>query len=406
MVAKINILKRLLDALNYNEKKVEKGKAECLRAANYIQEVREMNFYQKLERLKKLDELNTRATTKTLHVSLNFDPSEKISSERLCEIANTYMEKIGFGDQPYLIYKHEDAGHPHIHIVSTAVKADGTRINTHNIGKIQSEKARKEIEEIFRLVKASSKKKIESSIIQAVDLQKVVYGKSDTKQSISRIVNAVFSSYLFSSLPEFNAVLRQFNVIADRGTEESRIFKTGGLMYRIIDETGSRIGIPIKASLISTKPTLSKLEEKFISNQDKKEEKKAALKDAIDNCLKESPASVQQLISLLQEKQVYTMLRQNADGRVYGITFVDNNAKCVFNGSEIGKSYSIAGLQQRLSGTSNNQKIISNGNAPTVSLKVHPKVITSTILKDFIDPVQQTNTIPFELRKKKRKKKE
>ena len=406
MVAKINILKRLLDALNYNEKKVEKGKAECLHAANYIQEVREMNFYQKLERLKNLDELNTRAATKTLHISLNFDPSEKLSAEALCHIADLYMEKIGFGDQPYLVYKHEDAGHPHIHIVSTAIKADGTRINTHNIGKVQSEKARKEIEEIFKLVKASSKKKAESSTLQAVDLQKIVYGKSDTKQSISKIVNAVFNNYRFTSLPEFNAALRQFNVIADRGTEESRIYKTGGLMYRIIDETGSRIGIPIKASLISTKPTLSKLEEKFISNRNQKEDKKAALRGAIDYCLKKNPISVQELISMLQEKRVYTMLRQNADGRVYGITFVDNTAKCVFNGSEIGKSYSIAGLQHRLSGASKNEKTPLNAGVHMIGRQVQPELVNrTTIVQELLDPKEQIGSIPFELRKKKRKRK-
>lgn len=404
MVAKINILKRLLDALNYNEKKVEKGKAECLYAGNYLREVGEMNFYQKLERLKNLDELNTRATTKTLHVSLNFDPSEKISAETLCQIATLYMEKIGFGDQPYLVYKHEDAGHPHIHIVSTAIKADGTRINTHNIGKVQSEKARKEIEEVFKLVKASSKNHGQSSTIQALDLQKVVYGKSDTKQSISKIVNGVFNDYLFTSLPEFNAALQQFNVIADRGTEESRIYKTRGLMYRIIDETGTRIGIPIKASLISTKPTLGNLEKRFESNRIKKEEKKAALRGVIDECLKKRPVSVQQLISMLQEKQVYTMLRQNTDGRAYGITFVDNTSKCVFNGSEIGKSYSISGLQQQLSGTRNQEKILPNVNTLTISTEVQSKATTWTTLEDLIHPMQQTKTIPSDLRKKKKKK--
>ena len=50
------------------------------------------------------------------------------------------MNKIGFVEQPFLVYKHEDAGHPHIHIVSTTIKGDGSRINTHNIGRNQSEK--------------------------------------------------------------------------------------------------------------------------------------------------------------------------------------------------------------------------------------------------------------------------
>ena len=59
------------------------------------------------------------------------------------------MEKIGFGEQPYLTYQHFDAGHPHIHIVSVKVRADGSRIDTQNIGRNQSEKARKEIEEVL-----------------------------------------------------------------------------------------------------------------------------------------------------------------------------------------------------------------------------------------------------------------
>lgn len=64
------------------------------------------------------------------------------------------MDKIGFGDQPYLIYQHHDAGHPHIHITSINVQDNGKRIDMHNIGKDKSEPARKEIEEAFNLVKA------------------------------------------------------------------------------------------------------------------------------------------------------------------------------------------------------------------------------------------------------------
>jgi hypothetical protein len=78
-----------------------------------------LNFYQKLLRFERLNALNDRASTKTIHVSLNFDPSEKFTDEKLNEIAEVYMQKIGFADQPYLVYKHTDAGHPHIHIVSS-----------------------------------------------------------------------------------------------------------------------------------------------------------------------------------------------------------------------------------------------------------------------------------------------
>ena len=51
MVAKITIPKSIEAALNYNEKKVQKGTAQCLYAGNYLNDAKKMNFYQKLERL-------------------------------------------------------------------------------------------------------------------------------------------------------------------------------------------------------------------------------------------------------------------------------------------------------------------------------------------------------------------
>ena len=92
MVAKITIPKNVEAALNYNENKVQRGTAECLKAVNYLSEAKNMNFYQKLNGFESLNCLNKRATTKTLHISLNFDPSERLSNDKLIEIASMYME--------------------------------------------------------------------------------------------------------------------------------------------------------------------------------------------------------------------------------------------------------------------------------------------------------------------------
>src|SRR4051812_7194290 len=116
MVAKITTPHRVKDALNYNENKVQKGQAECLLAANYLQDAKSISFYQKLAAFENLNMLNDRAITKTIHVSLNFDPREELSKEVLATIATYYMSRIGFAKQPYLVYQHLDAGHPHIHI--------------------------------------------------------------------------------------------------------------------------------------------------------------------------------------------------------------------------------------------------------------------------------------------------
>jgi len=419
MVAKITIPKNIEAALNYNEKKVQKGNAICLHAANYLNEVKDMNFYQKLNGFERLNSLNDRATTKTLHVSLNFDPSEKLVDNKLIDIANVYMDKIGFGQQPFLVYKHEDAGHPHIHIVSTTIKADGSRINTHNIGRNQSEKARKEIEQLYGLVKAERQQKIIQQKIKPVDIEKALYGKHETKRSISNIVTAVFNQYKVASLPEFNAALKQFNVVADRGKEEGRIYKNRGLVYRILDADGNKVGVPIKASSIGCKPILENLEKKFTTNETAKEPFKLRTKNAIDDCLLKAPGSMKQLVTELTKKQIYTVLRQNAEGRLYGITFVDNQHKCVFNGSDLGKGFSAAALQSRLS-NGNEKSIIHEESKSSSSAGMIPKeigqqkhqqkaitpVVKSEGLIDILLSAKELyDDTPSGLLKKKRKKK-
>lgn len=418
MVAKITIPKSIEAALNYNEKKVQKGTAQCLYAGNYLNDAGKMNFYQKLDGFETNNRLNRMAATKTLHVSLNFDPSEKLSESKLVEIAGVYMEKIGFGEQPYLVYKHEDAGHPHIHIVSTTIKNDGSRINTHNIGRNQSEKARKEIEQAYELVRAERQQQIMKPGIKPVDAEKAIYGVSETKRSISNVVSAVFSQYRFSSLPEFNAALKQFNVVADRGKEEGRIYKNGGLVYRILDAQGNKVGVPIKASTIGCKPILDNLEKKFLINESAKESLKQRTKNAIDDCLQTSPASMNNLVAALRQKQIYTVLRLNAEGRLYGITFVDNQNKVVFNGSDLGKGYSAAALQSSLGKEDKNESVTqekkSGATSNSSNAKMQQKQLdkshdlpakSDSLLETLMSAKEQYDNVPNSLLQKKRKKK-
>ncbi len=134
MVAVIHASSSFRNALNYNEQKVKQQVAICLAAGNYPKDVQDLTFNQKLKRLQNQAGLNVKTKVNSVHISLNFDPSEKLSEEKLKEISETYLQKIGFAHRPYLLY-HHDSGHPHVHIVTTNIKADGTRIELHNLGK-------------------------------------------------------------------------------------------------------------------------------------------------------------------------------------------------------------------------------------------------------------------------------
>ena len=404
----------ILKALNYNENKVAKGHAEFIYAGNFLKDAGQLNFYNKWHHFEKIFALNERAKVNTLHISLNFDPSEKPSKELLTDIALVYMQKIGFAAQPFLVYEHRDAGHPHIHIVTTNIRLDGNRIPIHNIGRNQSAKARVEIENEYGLIKASGKKQLKPLLpVQAVNFQKAQYGKADTRRRITGVLEAVLNPYKYTSLPEFNAVLKKYNVLADPGEKESRIYKNKGLVYRILDEKGRPIGVPVKASAIYSKPTLGYLEKKFAENSSKRQSHEKRLRTAIDWTLAKSPSGLEAFTRALEKERVHTVVHQNDQGSIYDLTFIDHQTRCVFNGSDLGKPYSAKTVLERCG---HHQSAASLPNLKGIRLiRPHPadyrpaplqmpNVDLVAILQLIMAPKQQNGFTPSELKASKRKK--
>lgn len=278
MVARFVNGKNIRGMLHYNENKVAAGEARLLLASGFAGDIGKFNLEQKLQRFENLTMLNTRVKTNAVYITLNFDQQDKLNNEQLQQITLSYMERIGFGNQPYLVYKHNDAAHTHVHIATINIKPDGNRIDTHGIGWKLSEPARIELEKEFELVQAKGRKNSNILTIKAANLEKAIYGKTPTKRAITNIVNAVIDTYKFTSLAEFNAIIKQFNITADRGTENTLMREKGGLTYSLINDKGEQIGIPIKASAIYNKPTLANLQETFDKNIEKRKQYKEPLK--------------------------------------------------------------------------------------------------------------------------------
>jgi hypothetical protein len=412
MVARINSSKSIVRALNYNEQKVRKGRAECLAAQGFLKEVNQLGFYDKLHHFERLLELNERVVTNTLHISLNFDVSEKLEREKLVQIAQTYMEKIGFGDQPYLVYQHFDSGHPHLHLVSTNIQRDGSRISLHNLGLNQSEKARKEIELAFGLVKAESKKKLTPT--EAIQAQRVVYGSRDTKGAISNVLGVVLNQYKYTSLAEFNAILGLYNVTCERGKEGSKMYAGGGLVYRVLDPAGNKIGAPIKASAFYSKPTLKNLELKFRQNEEARLPHKKRLTSKIEWTLLKGKLSLESFLKDLEKQGIHAVLRRSKGGGIYGITYVDHQTQCVFNGSDLGKEYSAKAILEKC-GYQQQNTMLSPSEEVKISHRIMPSKETpdspgfslqkSEVLKAVIEPLPTQDFVPYQLKKTRKKKK-
>jgi hypothetical protein len=266
MYANITEPQNYLTILNYNENKLEEKKGECIYAGNFLKNADELTLADKRERFDNIVVLNNRVRYKGMHATLNFDRNERLSQEKLIRIAKEYMERVGFGDQPYLVYQHFDAGHPHLHIVSISIRHDGSHIHNSRIGADLSNPARIAIEKKFGLINVKEQGNKEEGISISLPAQKIQYGKLPTKTAIHNTLNYVFENYKFRSLPELNAILRLYNLRADGGKPGSRLHQHRGLIYVILDEKGKKIGVPQKASSFDFQPTLGWLEKKFYDN--------------------------------------------------------------------------------------------------------------------------------------------
>lgn len=189
MVTVIDRSTKLKEILNYNEKKVASGVAVCLVSSSFPKELSGLTFTHKLNRLLNKAALRPTVENPGVHISINIDPSEIFPREKLLRIATEYMERIGFADQPYLVYQHDDSA-PHLHIVTTSIDENGPPVETSNIGRGKSESIRKALEIKHGLVIAHDAEK--SALFQpaAVNLQEVVYGKTISRAAIAKVLNA------------------------------------------------------------------------------------------------------------------------------------------------------------------------------------------------------------------------
>ncbi|MDM8175937.1 relaxase/mobilization nuclease domain-containing protein [Olivibacter sp. 47] len=422
MVAVIHASRSFRTVLNYNENKVREGMADCISAGSYPKNVVDMAFNEKLNRLRDQAALRPSVKVNCVHVSLNFDPSESLSAVQMDAIAEDYLDRLGFTGQPYLLYRHYDAAHPHVHLVTTNIRNDGSAIKLHNIGKSRSEEARKAIEKKYHLVRATDSEATENTVKSAYS-QRIEYGKSETRRAIAGVLAGVLTTYCYGSVAELNALLGLYNVEASRGKEESRIYKNRGVIYRILDNQGRAIGVPIKASLLPGKPTLNFLEERFVMNRIIRRRHRSRLRNAIDMAfLKGQVSTVNDLVGLLKTQGIDTIIRRNSNGDLYGITYVDHTTKCVFNGSELGKSYGSNAIKKRSGETDfpvlplaqpgreewgkRQEKDIVTSSVP-VEQSIETN-ITGDFMETLIGPEYANEQLPWELRnrlKRKRKKK-
>ncbi|WP_341836798.1 relaxase/mobilization nuclease domain-containing protein [Chitinophaga pollutisoli] len=357
MVARIIFGKQVGKAIRYNENKVQEKIATCLQANGIGWNDTTLSAQAKERFFQDLTSRNQGANTNALHISLNFHPSEKdrLTDNLLQEIVARYMEGIGFGDQPFLVYRHTDTHHPHVHIVTTNIRYDGTQINTQWIRQRKSEPTRMFLEKEYGLIPASGRVVDTLLPFQALEDPAMEYGESELKAKISNIVRDVVNTYQFTSLQEFNAILEQYNVYADGGAPNSKLDLTEGLVFWEMNRFREKLGKGIKASIIYGKPTKEKLTELYEIKKSRRSKFKARLVRVVDDAIA-AARNQEQFAELLATAKVQVKFHLTEKGDPFGITFIDNLTRCVFKGSDLKKGYSAKKILEKITSTVNEQQ--------------------------------------------------
>ena len=348
MVAKISHGSNLYGALSYNQEKVDEGLGRVL-ATHLVIEPTDGAFntatcMQDFERF-----MPSHITTKkpVIHVSLNPHPDDKLTDEQLTEIGQKYMERLGYGNQPYMIFKHED-----IDIVSTRVRSDGTLV-PDNFEKDRSNKIRRELEQEYNLIPAKGQKQGEAWQLTPVDM-----AQGNLKKQVANVIRPLAQMYRFQTLGEYRALLSLYNV----GVEELKGENNGkpyrGLVYSVLDGEGNRVGKPLKSSLFGKTLGIEALEKQFGASKEAiKADGVTARTRALVATALATTRTEGEFRAALQKQGIDPVLRRNAEGRIVGATFIDHNERAVLNGSRLGKEFSANVLNERFSDNSHSEDL-------------------------------------------------
>lgn len=383
MVAKIKFIKFLKDVLSYNEKKVREANAEVLFAAGFPRDIEHLSYRNKMQFFRKLTSQNQLTKANIIHLTLNFHPNDRLDKGILIKIANEYMQGIGLSGQPFLVYQHFDAAHPHIHVVSTNITKCGKRIEAYDKGFKKSDAVNNQLERTYGLIKIQDHMGKKPNLLtaqQKIKLERVQYGTVETGTAIISIVAEVVRSYKFASLAALNEVLNQFGIIAYNGVEGGKMRSSGRLLYWVLKEGDKKIGVAIRPRYIEGNPNLKNLQRRFNQNRLSRRPEGQRLKNLLDKSLA-TTGSQEEMSQFLKEHGIRVVFRKGKDEKMTGVTYIDNATRSVYNGLELGPAYHASVFyfaigskpQQKEAG-----KVLAGANEKALSLNTPPNEVPST----------------------------
>lgn len=280
--------------------------------------------------------LNSHVKKPVIHISLNPSPKDILSEEQMAVLAQEFMEKFSYGNQPYIVWLHEDINRKHMHIVSVRINEKGEKID-HNREAVRAQNICREMEVKYGLHPTLG----EHGERELLSLQKVDYPKGNVKAQVKHTARTLLECYNCHSLAEFNTLLNLYNVTVYevRGSVDGKEYH--GIMYGALDDNGQQVGTPFKSSKFGKVFGYEALQKKFAVSAEKmkKDNLSERTRQEITKAMQDI-GTKEDFARRLKEADIEVVYRINSEGRLYGITFIDHIGRTVFNGSRLGKAFS------------------------------------------------------------------
>lgn len=174
------------------------------------------------------------------HVSISLHPDEHLSDNDWCKVAHTWLKDMGFTDNQYLVSRHADTKHPHIHILVNRIRLDGAVVSDSHDYKRQEAVMRK-LEKEFGLMQAKNSKEVEKSSPKKGELEQAIRRQ---EPSVRMLLQEIISNTLSKPMPLNNFIEElQKNKVevklnqASTGTISGISFSMNGVSFK-----GSKLG--------------------------------------------------------------------------------------------------------------------------------------------------------------------
>jgi len=355
MIAKQIVGESFSGVVKYNEEKIIKGYGELL-STNMLGD----NSKSLCNEFDTICALRPSVSKVVYHTSLSISPDEKLTNDQFIEIGEEYLKRMGFDNSQYLIYRHTDQEHPHIHLIANRITMNGEVVSDKWNYK-RSEKVVRELEKTFGLKEVVSSDKTQETALSKGQIEYFKRtGQLPVKTQLQMIIKDAITKA--SSFEQFEASVNEkgANVLFHKNGNDKIYgvsFELDGVKFKgsslgkaytfnKILEAINNVHSVNKESAIGLNET--SVDVKIASDNDIKKE----LKAIVGSVLKDS-VELNQFAQILHNKGISIILHKNSLGNIFGLSFNFKNTQ--IKGSDLGKQFSLTSIKNQIYDNKNNQ---------------------------------------------------